>query len=140
MQLSEMLSKKISVTVDGDRFMWVTGSYTIPSWGLAGTESQALNDAFAAIIRSAMRKAASVERHIAWLESRVSELELSIGEDVPPASCPICGGRRNDVIRERRNTAYVDDELNFIFACGRCRDEDDKHWEEQWAEYHASRF
>ena len=41
-------------------------------------------------------------------------------------------------IWRRQNTAYYDDEMNWICACDDCMDIINELWQEQWNEYHSS--
>ena len=54
--------------------------------------------------------------------------------------CPCCGDCSGTVERRRRNTAYVDDECNFLNSCQECKDLDDEQFAELWAEYYAGRI
>lgn len=51
--------------------------------------------------------------------------------------CPICGERRKDVESRRQNTAYVNDESNFVTSCGECYEEIQEYWAERWQEYYG---
>ena len=52
---------------------------------------------------------------------------------------PLCKGYSgicfNKGKRRRQNTAYVDDELNYVFACDKCFEEIQEYWKERWSEY-----
>lgn len=54
--------------------------------------------------------------------------------------CPCCGEIKEDVKRRRRNTAYVNDENNFLTACRECQDRDDEYYAERWEEYYSGRL
>lgn len=55
--------------------------------------------------------------------------------------CPQCGRWfRHGVKRRRQNTAYVEEEWNFVTACEECFEEIESYWEERWAEYYADRL
>ena len=52
--------------------------------------------------------------------------------------CPHCKGVRNsNGFWKRQNTHYEDAESNWAFLCEKCHEENDEHWAEMWAEYHA---
>ena len=40
--------------------------------------------------------------------------------------------------RQRQNTAYCDDELNWVVLCPECAAQNADHWDEQWKEYRSS--
>lgn len=50
--------------------------------------------------------------------------------------CPCCLELRDDVTLERRNTAYVSEQPNWLIACGPCHEEDDNYYRELWADYY----
>lgn len=51
--------------------------------------------------------------------------------------CPGCGLRNVGPIKKwRRNTSYVDDELNLMTSCVHCIMEDDVNYAHQWADYY----
>ncbi len=52
--------------------------------------------------------------------------------------CPCCERRSKSIESRRRNTRYVDDDLNFITSCDDCFREDDRYWKEQWDDYWSS--
>lgn len=54
--------------------------------------------------------------------------------------CPICGSLSDSVARRHRNTAYVDEESNYLTACRECQDRDDEYFAERWAEYYSGRL
>lgn len=55
--------------------------------------------------------------------------------------CPQCGRWLClGVKRRRQNTAYEDEESNFITTCRECFDEVQALWDERWHEYWSSRL
>ena len=53
--------------------------------------------------------------------------------------CPHCEQWfRSGVKRRRQNTAYVDEESNYITTCIDCYDEIQALWAEMWDEYYKS--
>lgn len=54
--------------------------------------------------------------------------------------CPICDGDDGTVERRHQNTAYVDEESNWLTSCKECFDEAEEYWAERWAEYYGSRL
>lgn len=53
--------------------------------------------------------------------------------------CPGCGYKRVGPIRKwRRNTRYVEDELNYRNCCYDCIKEDDYNMFWNWKEYYSS--
>lgn len=58
--------------------------------------------------------------------------------DNNPNICPRCERWRRDIECRRQNTAYLDDEANYITVCMDCYEEIQDYWEERWREYWAS--
>lgn len=55
--------------------------------------------------------------------------------------CPHCGRWLCwGVKRRRQNTAYEDEESNYITVCRECFDEIQALWDERWIEYYSSRL
>ena len=54
--------------------------------------------------------------------------------------CPCCERDMPDVERRRRNTAYVDDELNYLVSCGECHARDLEYYQELWDDYWRGRL
>lgn len=53
--------------------------------------------------------------------------------------CPQCGRWFcRGVKRRRQNTAYEDEESNYITVCRKCYDEVQALWAEKWEEYWSS--
>ena len=53
--------------------------------------------------------------------------------------CPHCMMWFQDGVKRRRqNTAYEDEESNFVVACKNCFDEIQEQWAERWDEYYSS--
>jgi len=50
--------------------------------------------------------------------------------------CPFCATCVDSVELRRRNTAYVDDELNWLIACEECHQADFDYYAERWADYY----
>jgi hypothetical protein len=44
---------------------------------------------------------------------------------------------RTDAVRQRQNTAYVDDEYNWVTLCPECMKENREYWDERWADYYS---
>lgn len=42
--------------------------------------------------------------------------------------------------RRRQDTAYVDDEMNWVVMCDECAKHNEEHWKSMWAEYYAGRI
>ena len=51
--------------------------------------------------------------------------------------CEKCGEFSWKVKRRRQNTAYVDDEMNYVTVCPQCFEEIEEIWKERWAEYYS---
>lgn len=54
--------------------------------------------------------------------------------------CPRCNKYSFSVAHRRQNTAYTDDEQNFVNTCLPCFEEIEKEWEEMWDEYWRGRL
>jgi len=64
---------------------------------------------------------------------------LDISEPLEESVCPCCNQQAFDVRKRRRNTAYLDELLNWIICCGECFERDNEYYAERWAEYYGSR-
>lgn len=51
--------------------------------------------------------------------------------------CKCCKKFRLSIKKRRRNTAYVNEESNWLTACKECQQEDDEYNRERWAEYYS---
>lgn len=58
----------------------------------------------------------------------------------PLGKCPCCGRYFVYPCREHRNTAYVDSESNYMYACKDCHEQDDEYYQELWNDYYSSRL
>ena len=65
-------------------------------------------------------------RHFAGLEIE-PEAEL-------PDACPHCK-KEEGIARRRLNTAYADDEQNWLISCPDCFEQTVYQYEEMWADY-----
>ena len=54
--------------------------------------------------------------------------------------CPMCKDESDTVERRRQNTAYVNEESNWVTTCAECFEEIEEHWAEQWREYYRDRL
>lgn len=55
--------------------------------------------------------------------------------------CPMCGcWFCRGVKRRRQNTAYEDEESNYVTVCPTCFEEIEEYWDERWADYNSSRL
>jgi hypothetical protein len=56
-------------------------------------------------------------------------------------SLPICHGITGPCLRKgkrrRQNTAYVEDERNWVVACDDCFEEIEEYWNKMWREYYG---
>lgn len=43
----------------------------------------------------------------------------------------------NKATKRRQNTAYTDDNMNWVTMCDECAKFNDERWDEQWREYYA---
>ncbi len=50
--------------------------------------------------------------------------------------CPCCHAHCLGVKRRRLNTAYPNDESNFLESCGPCHQDAVEHYAELWDEYY----
>jgi hypothetical protein len=44
---------------------------------------------------------------------------------------------RTDAMRQRQNTAYVEDDRNWVTLCPDCMRANDNCWSERWSEYYS---
>jgi hypothetical protein len=51
--------------------------------------------------------------------------------------CPCCGINKPYVLRRRQNTAYEDEESNYVECCEDCFEQIESYWEERWQEYYS---
>ena len=51
--------------------------------------------------------------------------------------CDTCGRWLVFPKRRRRNTAYHDDEQNYVTLCWNCFLWQEERWDEMWREYHS---
>lgn len=56
-----------------------------------------------------------------------------------PRRCPCCERLRYDVKRRLRNTAFLDDELNWLDSCLDCYQDDYEYYADLWHDYYHSR-
>lgn len=54
-----------------------------------------------------------------------------------PPRCPQCKQPHKTIGRRRMNTAYRNDNSNFIICCRQCFDEVEEYWAERWADYYS---
>ncbi|MOA31764.1 hypothetical protein D3C78_1529390 [compost metagenome] len=48
--------------------------------------------------------------------------------------CARCKQEKESTKKRRTNTAYVEDELNFVTECDECFEETESYWEQMWKE------
>lgn len=53
-------------------------------------------------------------------------------------TCERCLVQSSKVERYHQNTAYINEESNWITLCPPCRKENDEYWTERWDEYYGS--
>ncbi len=60
------------------------------------------------------------------------------------ARFPFCQGFGHECFKlgkkQRQNTAYVDDKMNWVIMCDGCAQQNDDHWSEMWDSYNRSRL
>jgi len=54
-----------------------------------------------------------------------------------PKRCK-CGRWSWSIRRRRLNTAYVDEERNYMYSCRECYEEAYEYYAERWADYYAN--
>ena len=66
-------------------------------------------------------------------------MEPKVGARVGNLKCEGWEGPcdRNDAERQRQNTAYCDDERNWVTLCPDCMKSNDAHWADMWADYYS---
>ena len=58
----------------------------------------------------------------------------------PLVKCPCCDRMSRKVQTWRRNTQYVNDELNWVRCCPECFEHDWEVFQDLWDEYNRDRF
>lgn len=79
----------------------------------------------------------STEKTTAPDDERSLALDLAYDVVGRLGCCEGCGGRGE---RYRQRTSYNDDERNWITLCPICREDNDAHWDEMWADYYGGRL
>lgn len=54
--------------------------------------------------------------------------------------CPCCEREMSDVEKRHRNTAYQNEESNWLESCGECFEQDYEFFQELWDDYYGSRL
>lgn len=63
-----------------------------------------------------------LRNHLYWTEVAIANNQR----------CPGCLRIAPDCTVRRRNTAYVEDGINWIYCCGECYQDDFEHFQELW--------
>lgn len=50
-------------------------------------------------------------------------------------TCIVC--KKKGATKRRQNTAYVEDEKNWVVMCDSCFEENEAYWQERWEEYYT---
>lgn len=57
---------------------------------------------------------------------------------------PVCQGIDGECLKRgylfRQNTAYLNEDSNWVYVCPDCIKEINSYWDERWLEYNTSRF
>ena len=65
------------------------------------------------------------------------DLNLMSWELRKKLNIPTCDGAEGPCHRlgkrRRQNTAYTDDELNFVYLCDKCFELNEAYWEKMWS-------
>lgn len=70
-----------------------------------------------------------------------STTELTTGElQAQSVTCQQCEQESTTVERRRQNTAYADEESNWVTVCEKCFEKIQENWEEMWEDYYAGRL
>jgi cytochrome c553 len=76
-------------------------------------------------------------RHIlATRTAHLVQAGLDISQPLEESVCPCCQEQRFDVRKRRRNTAYVNEESNWLICCGECHESDVEDYAELWDTYY----
>ena len=54
--------------------------------------------------------------------------------------CSYCNRLTNTVDNRRINTAYEDEESNWMASCKECYEDAQQHYADAWSTYYSSRF
>lgn len=74
------------------------------------------------------------------LQHQKYKIQVKIWKFLRFIKVPLCRGY-NDICfnigkKRRQRTAYVDDELNWIFLCNDCMKYNQEYWNEMWNDYY----
>lgn len=79
-----------------------------------------------------------IERHrIATTTAHLVERGLDISEPTKLTVCPCCEQEKPDIRKRRKNTAYVNEESNWLVSCDECFQDTVAYYAELWADYYA---
>ena len=57
-----------------------------------------------------------------------------LDEGVNDGKCTFCSVESDEVVRYRQRTQYVNESDNWVNACPACKEKNDAHWDEMWAD------
>lgn len=60
---------------------------------------------------------------------------MTEAEKIADSRCQFCKEGKGE--RYRQNTQYVEEELNFVTLCPKCRKENDEYWASMWDDYYS---
>ena len=86
-----------------------------------------------------MERPSELKMPIAMVAHATASLRKKLGAPVGTLKCDGWEGPcdRHDAVRQRQNTAYVDDKQNWVTLCPDCMAQNDAHWNERWDEYYS---
>jgi len=86
---------------------------------------------------------ANTKHHKQWkpsLRNRIYRIKIKVHKWAIK-KFPFCHGADGPCFhkgkRRHQYTAYVNDEMNWVFLCNECAHINDERWQERWDEYYA---
>ena len=81
--------------------------------------------------------AVDAQATIDFIEATLDTVDAVVGSSM---KCPCCEKEADEIERRRMNTAYVDDDSNWMISCLPCFDEMEEYWQERWDDYNRGRL
>lgn len=146
----DFISKYVlTVEKRGELFRWFIrdsstehGIFSASNNTTLRTVEEAYIDGHAAYKKHALEYAKRYVDELKYYSDRNEKLQslLELANIEYSEVCPQCNEPKTTVLKRRQNTAYGDDDANFILCCQGCFEMAVEYWEERWEEYRGSRF
>lgn len=81
----------------------------------------------------------NIEKRLDKINENLSDsISIKLKEPEHSGICPgECQSFKTTIKMRRMNTAYVDEDLNYIECCNECFEEVQAHWKDMWDEYYS---